>query len=60
MATFRKTKTGKWQTRVIIDGVQKGIGTFKTKKEAQLKAAEYENKSYYNRIITDRNMRFQE
>lgn len=59
MATFRKTKTGKWQARVTIDGVQKGIGTFKTKKEAQLKAAEYENKSYYNRVITDRNMKFQ-
>ncbi|WP_284141647.1 hypothetical protein [Virgibacillus sp. LDC-1] len=40
--------------------MQKGIGTFKTKKEAQLKAAEIENKVYYNKTITDRNIRFQE
>lgn len=60
MATFRKLQTGKWQARVSIDGVQTGIGTFKTKKEAQLKAAEIENKAYYNKTITDRNMKFQE
>lgn len=60
MANFRKLKSGRWQARVPIDGVMTSIGTFKTKKEAQLKAAEIENKVYYNRTIIDRNMKFQE
>lgn len=60
MANFRKLPSGKWQARIFVDGNLKSIGTFKTKKEAQLKAAEAEKKAYYNRTITDRNMRFQE
>ena len=60
MANFRKLSSGRWQARIFVDGQLKSIGTFKTKKEAQLKAAEAEKKAYYNRNITDRNMRFQE
>ena len=60
MANFRKLPSGKWQARIFVDGKLKSIGTFKTKKEAQLKASEAERKAYYNRTLTDRNMRFQE
>lgn len=59
MATFRKLPSGKWQARISIDGKKKSIGTFQTKKEAKLRALEEERKAYYNRTITDRNMKFQ-
>ncbi|WP_404454004.1 site-specific integrase [Virgibacillus necropolis] len=58
MATFRKLKSGKWQSRVYIDGERKSIGAFNTKKEAEIRANEVENKVYYNKTIVDRKIPF--
>lgn len=60
MATFRKLKSGNWQARVYRNGKYETIGTFRTKKEAEIKAAEAERAIYYNQTIIDRNMKFQE
>lgn len=58
MATFRKLPSGNWQARVMIDGKYKPIGTFNSKKEAEIKANEIENKIYYGESIDDREMTF--
>lgn len=60
MATFRRFGGGRWQARVFIDGRYRSIGTFETKKEAEIRAAEIERKLFYNQTITDRDMLFQE
>lgn len=60
MATFRKLKSGKWQARVYINGNRKSIGVFKTKKEAEIRANEVENKLYYNKTVVNRKTTFQE
>src|SRR5699024_6171203 len=60
MATFRKLPSGRWQARVMIDGVYKPVGMFATKKEAEIYAAEIERKLYYNEVLPDREMMFQE
>lgn len=60
MATYRKLPSGNWQARVKIDGSYKTIGTFPTKKEAEIKAGEIERQVFYNETLTDRNMLFQE
>jgi len=60
MATFRKLPSGRWQARVMIDGVYKPVGMFATKKEAEIYAAEIERKLYYNEVLPDREMLFQE
>lgn len=60
MATFREMTGGRWQARVYRNGKHESIGTFKTKKEAEVKAGEIERQLYYNETLTDRNMLFQE
>lgn len=60
MATFRQLKSGNWQARVYKNGKYVPLGTFPTKKEAEIAAAEAERQIYYNRPIVDRNMLFQE
>lgn len=60
MATFRKTSSGKWQARVLKDGKQVSIGTFSTKKEAQIEASKVEERIYYGQALNDRNMLFSE
>lgn len=60
MATFRQLKSGRWQARVYVDSKYKSIGTFPTKKEAEIKAAEIERKLFYGETFVDRNMVFQE
>lgn len=60
MATFRELPGGRWQARVYRNGKYESIGTFRTKKEAEVKAGEVERQIYYNETITDRNMIFQE
>ena len=36
IATFRKLPSGKWQACVSKDGKERNIGTFRTKKEAEI------------------------
>lgn len=60
MATFREMTGGRWQARVYRNGKYESIGTFKTKKEAEIKAGEIERQIYYNETLTDRHMLFQE
>ncbi|MBV7505885.1 tyrosine-type recombinase/integrase [Bacillus sp. sid0103] len=60
MATFRKLPSGKWQARVSKDGKEKSIGTFRTKKEAEIEAAKVEERIYYGQTLNDRNMLFDE
>ncbi|OME55163.1 tyrosine-type recombinase/integrase [Paenibacillus odorifer] len=60
MATFRKLKSGKWQARVSKDGKESSIGTFRTKKEAEIEAAKVEERIYYGQTLNDRNMLFGE
>lgn len=60
MATFRQFSSGRWQARVFMDGSYRSIGTFLTKKEAEIRAAEIERKLFYSETITDRDMLFQE
>ncbi|HZH59609.1 MAG TPA: N-terminal phage integrase SAM-like domain-containing protein [Metabacillus sp.] len=59
MATFRKLPSGKWQAR-SKDGKEKSIGTFRTKKEAEIEAAKVEERNYYGQTLNDRNMLFDE
>lgn len=60
MANFRKLNSGKWQARVYINGERKSIGVFRTKKEAEIRANEIENKLYYNKTVVDRKKIFQD
>lgn len=60
MATFRKLPSGKWQARVSRDGEEFSIGTYRTKKEAEIEAAKVEERIYYGQTLNDRNMRFGE
>lgn len=60
MATFRKLKSGKWQARVSNEGNEFSIGTFRTKKEAEIEAGKVEERIYYGQTLNDRNMLFEE
>lgn len=60
MATFRKLPSGKWQARVSRDGTEFSIGTFRTKKEAEIEAGKVEERIYYGQTLNDRNMLFDE
>ena len=60
MATFRKLKSGKWQARVSKEGTEFSIGTFRTKKEAEIEAGKVEERIYYGQTLNDRNMMFEE
>jgi len=60
MATFRKLKSGKWQARVSKEGKEFSIGTFRTKKEAEIEAGKVEERIYYGQTLNDRNMLFEE
>lgn len=60
MATFRKLKSGRWQARVSKDGEEFSIGTFRTKKEAEIEAAKVEERIYYGQTLNDRNMLMEE
>lgn len=60
MATFRKLNSGRWQARVSKDGKEFSIGTFRTKKEAQIEANKYEERIYYGQSLNDRDMLFEE
>lgn len=60
MATFRKLKSGKWQARVSKEGKEFSIGTFRTKKEAEIEASKVEERIYYGQTLNDRNMLFEE
>lgn len=55
-STFRKLPSGKWQARVSKDGKERSIGTFRTKKEAEIEAAKVEELIYYGQTLNDRNM----
>jgi integrase len=59
MASIRKLPSGNYQVQVHIDGKLKGIGSFKTKKEAEIAAAKTEERKYYSQTIADRNMPFE-
>ncbi|WP_338449317.1 site-specific integrase [Niallia oryzisoli] len=58
MATFRKLPSGKWQARVSKEGKEFSIGTFRTKKEAEIEAAKVEERIYYGQALNDRHMLF--
>jgi integrase len=58
MATFTKLPSGKWQARVSKEGKEFSIGTFRTKKEAEIEAAKVEERIYYGQTLNDRNMLF--
>lgn len=60
MATFRKLPSGKWQARVSKDGKEFSIGTFRTKKEAEIEAGKVEERIYYGQALNDRNILFSE
>ena len=60
MATFRKLPSGKWQARVSRDGKEFSIGTFRTKKEAEIEAGKVEERIYYGQALNDRHMLFDE
>lgn len=60
MATFRKLPSGKWQARVSKDGKETSIGTFRTKKEAEIEAGKVEERIYYGQTLNDRNKLFGE
>ncbi|KGR87557.1 tyrosine-type recombinase/integrase [Lysinibacillus odysseyi] len=60
MATFRKLPSGKWQARVSKEGKEFSIGTFRTKKEAEIEAGKVEERIFYGQALNDRNMLFNE
>lgn len=60
MATFRQLNSGRWQARVSKEGEEFSIGTFRTKKEAQIEASKVEERIYYGQTLNDRNMLFEE
>lgn len=60
MATFRKLPSGKWQARVSHDGHERSIGTFRSKKEAEIEAHRVEERIYYGHLLNKRHLLFQE
>lgn len=60
MATYRKLPSGRWQARVSRDGKESSIGTFRTKKEAEIAANKIEERIYYGQTLNDRNMMFED
>lgn len=60
VATFRKLASGKWQARVSKEGKEFSIGTFRTKKEAEIEASKVEERIYYGQTLNDRNMLFED
>lgn len=60
MASFRKLESGRWQARVYKDGEYVPLGTFRTKKEAEIEAARAEEKIYYGHTLNDRNKNFKD
>lgn len=60
MATYRKLPSGRWQARVSRDGKEGSIGTFRTKKEAEIAANKVEERIYYGQTLNDRNMLFKD
>ncbi|MCC2248817.1 site-specific integrase [Virgibacillus sp. AGTR] len=60
MATFRQLKSGKWQARVSKDGKEFSIGTFRSKKEAEIEAGKVEEKIYYGHTLNDRDISFED
>ncbi|WHY71283.1 tyrosine-type recombinase/integrase [Fictibacillus enclensis] len=58
MANFRKLSSGMWQARVFKHGKLMSIGTFRTKKEAQIEANAVEEKIYYGHTLNDRDLMF--
>ncbi|OZU88678.1 recombinase XerC [Virgibacillus indicus] len=60
MATFRKLKSGKWQARVSDDKKEFSIGTFRSKKEAEIEAGKIEERIYHGQTLNDRKMLFSE
>lgn len=60
MATIRKLPSGKWQARVSRDGKEFSIGTFRTKKEAEIEAGKVEERIYYGQSLDDRKILFDE
>ncbi|WHY71183.1 hypothetical protein [Fictibacillus enclensis] len=59
MANFRKLNSGLWQARVSKD-VKLSIGTFCSKKEAQIEANAVEEKIYYVHTVHDREILFED
>ncbi|WP_018707695.1 hypothetical protein [Siminovitchia fordii] len=57
---FRRLKTGRWQARIWKDGKYESIGTFRTKKEAELAAGKAEEKVYYGYALNDRKKHFKD
>jgi len=51
---------GKWQARVSKEGKEFSIGTFRTKKEAEIEASKVEERIYYGQTLNDRNMLFED
>ncbi|WYQ41282.1 site-specific integrase [Bacillus sp. FSL W7-1321] len=60
MGTFRQLKSGKWQARVYIEGQYESIGTFRTKKEAEIEAGKVEERLYFGQTLNDRQILFRE
>ena len=60
VATFRKLPSGRWQARISKDGKEFSIGTFRTKKEAEIEASKVEERIYYGQALTDRHMLFED
>jgi Phage integrase, N-terminal SAM-like domain len=42
--------------RISKDGKERSMGTFRTKKEAEIEAAKVEERIYYGQTLNDRNM----
>lgn len=60
MASFRKLPSGKWQARISKEGKETSLGTFRTKKEAEIAASRAEERMYYGQSLNDRNMLFED
>lgn len=60
MATYRKLASGRWQARVSRNGKESSIGTFRTKKEAEIAANKVEERIYYGQTLNDRNVLFED
>jgi len=60
MASVRKLPSGKYQARVTVDGKPKSLGTFKTKKEAQMAASKADERILNNQALGDRHITFDE
>ena len=60
MATFRRLPSGKWQARVSKDGEEFSVGTFRTKKEAEIEANKVEERIYYGQVLNDRQILFED